>query len=401
MTEYAGSAEIDSSLDGGIQWKKGQGILVYDTSTVQVRPVNKGGSVGDIQRAIDRVERQGGGSVYIRNGTYNETENILLKSAVNLIGEKESTTIIDFGNNAISVKFEDSNVYSTGTITSITSGVFVTGSGTSWLANLTTNHQIFIQNRWYKIAAITSNTTLILAEGYINNATLPGASYRAAKILTDVDLKDFTIQNSSDDGLIIRGGRNCVWENLTIQSNGGAGIDLDYVTELAGDQVLSLVNTSDGVQFTNCGFFNINSFPSAGNGGNGYILDNCETLPLSFSAANANAGNGISVSNCTKCLFSVEASGNGGFGIQFLSNCNLNYIERSLLIGNTFNGVDLFATSDRNIITNNIFNANLIGVRIANANCDKNLIHGNQFLNNTAGTISDSGTGTVSADNVT
>lgn len=266
---YIPSGPIQSSLDGKLQWFQGKGELKTDTTNIGVSPVGLGGSVGDIQKAIDAAEANGGGTVYIRNGTYFETANILLKSKVNLIGEKESAAIINFAGNPASLLFEDSSVYSTGTITNIANGVQVTGSGTSWLANLTTDHQLFIANRWYKIAAVTGDTSLILQEGYIGNATLP-TTYRAAKVLTDVDFAELTIMASSSDGLSIRGGRNITLENVTFISN-TVGIDWDYVTENKFDSVIVAASSSDGVQMNNVGFGNAQGFVSTSNGGGEFI----------------------------------------------------------------------------------------------------------------------------------
>lgn len=401
MSSRVGSAPIQSDLQGGIQWRQGQGLLNLASQATVVRPVADGGSVGDIQRAIDKVSREGGGTVFIRNGTYQETDNITLKSAVSLVGEKESTTIIDFNSLSKSVTFQDTGVYTTGTIASITSGVMVTGSGTSWLANVSAGQYLFLQNRHYLIAAVTSDTTLILSEGYIGNATLPGAAYRISTILRDIDIRELTIKNSAADGIAVQGARNFIMENVQIQSN-NIGIDFDNVTEFRADNTFVITSTSDGIQLASCGFFNLNGMASISNGGNGWTLSSCETVPLNFCAANGNTGDGINVTGCTKCLFSVEATGNGGQGIQFVSGSDLNFVERSLITNNTSDGLELTATCDRNIITANVFRSNgAYGVDIAASTCDKNLIHGNQFLTNTSGTINDSGTSTTSADNVT
>lgn len=397
---YVPPAPMDSSLDGRIQWKKGPGIFELDTPALAVKPPSAGGSPGDIQRAIDAASRNGGGTVFIRNGMYFENENIELKSAVKLIGEKESTTIINFAGNSASLNYEDTDVYSTGTITSITSGVMVTGSGTSWLANLTTDHQLFIGNRWYKIAAVTGNTSLILQEGYIGNASLP-SSYRASKILTDVDFGELTIMASSNDGMNISGGRNITLENMTFLSN-NVGIDWDYVTENKVDSVIVAASVSDGVQMNNVGFGNSQGFLSASNGGHGFLFNTLETMPFLFCATNANGGDGMNCTSVRKSVFTIESRANASQGVEFVSLCDNNILDKCIIANNTSDGLKLTATSDRNILTACIINQNGgFGINIAASTCDKNLVHGNQYTSNTSGTLSDSGTGTVSADNVT
>src|SRR3989304_5236147 len=156
----------------------------------------------NIQKAIDAVKESGGGVVFLRAGTYIVNEALVGYSYVDIEGENMSSTIIDFNSTSANLSFTGTDIYTTGTITSITSGVNVTGSGTAWLANVTTDHQIFIGNTWYKIAAVTGDTTLILAEGYQGNASLPGAAYRAVKIIKDVSISELTFKSSTGTGIV-------------------------------------------------------------------------------------------------------------------------------------------------------------------------------------------------------
>lgn len=357
-----------------------------------------GNDTTNIQNAINALDTDGGGVLTLTTGTYTITSDITLKSAVAIEGEKESTTILDFDSNSASLKFADSSVYTTGTISSITSGVMVTGSGTSWLANVTAGQYLFLANRHYKIAAVTSDTTLILSEGYIGNASLPGASYRISTILVDVDFSELTIINSADDGMSIEGCKGITIRDVTFVGN-NVGIDWDYVTEDIVNTVTVANSTSDGVQMSNVGFGLVSSLASVSNGGNGYTFDTLETMPFEYSAANANAGNGINATSIKKCLLSIESRANGGYGIELVSNCNQNFIYNCLLANNTSDGLKLTADDDNNIISNVIFDANGgYGFNIADSTCDTNLVSNNRYINNTSGDYSDSGTGTIIVD---
>lgn len=360
-----------------------------------LEPLSVTGEEPDINAAITAVSDAGGGTVNLRSGTYSPTTDILLKSGVNLIGEKESTTIIDFDSNSASIKFEDDDVYTTGTITSITSGVMVTGSGTSWLANASAGQYLFLAGRHYPIAAVTSDTTLVLGELYIGNASLPGASYRISTILTDVDVFQLTVKNSADDGLAIRGGKNIVLENVTFQTN-NTGIDWDYVTEFRMDNIITAVSTSDGMQLSNVGFGAINVCPSVSNGGNGLTLDTVESVPFLFCASNGNIGDGINATSVTKSYFALELRANGGQGCEFVSGCNENIILGMIAANNASDGIKLTATSDNNILNQSIFDTNGgYGVNIAASTCDENLISSNQYISNVSGDYNDSGTDTI------
>lgn len=363
-----------------------------------LEPLSVTGVEPDINAAITEVYNNGGGTVTLRSGTYSPTTDILLKSGVNLIGEKESTTIIDFDSNSASIKYEDDDVYTTGTITSITSGVMVEGSGTSWLTNASAGQYLFLQNRHYQIAVVTSDTTLILAEGYIGNATLPGASYRISTILTDVDLAELTIKNSADDGLTIRGGKNITLKNMTYPSN-NVGIDWDYVTENKFESVIVVTSTSDGVQMTNVGFGDARGLASVSNGGHGFLLNNIETMPFQFCASNANTSDGVNATSVTKSVFNIESRANGGQGVEYVSGCSNNIINSSLIANNTSDGVKLTATNDNNLVVNSILEANGgYGINIAASSCDDNILSSNQYISNSSGDYSDSGTGTTIID---
>ena len=81
-----------------------------------------------------------------------------------------------------------------------------------------------------------------------------------------------------------------------------------------------------------------------------------------------------------------------GYNI-FSNNIIKNCISHGILIDND---------SDRNIIDGNVVIGNGgDGINILNNGCNNNLIHGNIAYDNTGTNISDSGTGTVSADNIT
>lgn len=355
------------------------------------------GDYTDIQTAIDYVSGLGGGTVFIRTGTYTPTSDITLASSVSLQGEKESTTIIDFNSNSASFTFSDTSVYSTGTITSISGGVNVTGSGTSWLANASAGQYLFLANRHYLIAAVTSDTTLILAEGYIGNATLPGASYRISTIMKDVDMSELTIQNSATEGLNIVGCKNITLTNMTFYAN-NIGIKWQYVTENKVTSVVVVSSTSDGVQFTNVGFGNSNGFLSTSSGGNGFTFDTLDTMPFLFCSSTSNAGDGINATGLINSYLTFEASANGGQGIEFVTGCNNNFLIGVQAAANTSDGLKLTASSTGNIISQSSFAVNGgYGINIAASSCAGNVIEPNVYSSNTSGTVSDSGTGTVIA----
>ena len=358
---------------------------------------------GSIQQAIDSLNERGGGKVFLAAGIHTINAALTGYTGVDLIGENQSTTIIDFNSTAANLSFTGTSVYSTGTITSITSGINVTGSGTSWLANVTTDHQIFIGNTWYKIGAVLTDTTLTLSEGYQGNATLPGAAYRASKIILDVDVQDITFKNSTGTALVATDCRNFRPENLKFVSN-NKGFVFTNISEFLSDRGLTVVSsTSNGGEITNARICNFHALSLASNGGHGIALNNYTTGVISESSAASNTTDGFNLTSCTDLVMGpIESSANGGQGMELVSgNDNIIIGGGSIFNANTSDAIKLTATSDNcKIYASKIANNGGYGVNVAASSCDNNLISTSIFSNNSPGDKNDSGTGTLWTANI-
>ena len=272
---------------------------------------------GDIQAALTELQTSGG-IIRLEAGTYALTKNLTIYSGIKILGQKESSTIINFSG-SVGFVATGTSVYTTGTITSITSGVNVTGDSTSWLTNVTAGtSQLFLQNRWYTIAAVTSDTTLVLSEGYVGNATLPGAAYRIVTPIRDIDFEELTIKGSAGTAISGTDVRNWTFRNVTMPLNNVA-ISLTNASEVEGSTLIVASSTSDGIQLTNAGFCNFVSTSSSGNGGNGWTLNNCEVMPIYFSSGGANTSDGFNLTSCKKVGLIVASEGNGSQGIELVS----------------------------------------------------------------------------------
>lgn len=372
-------------------------VVRIDEQTIDFGVSNKTiilDNTGDIQTALDELNTAGGGSLYLKAGTYTIASGLTGYSNIRIFGDNSSNTIIDFNSTSSNLSFAGSNLYNTGTITAIAGGVNVTGSGTTWTADMVGRH-LFIGTRWYLIAAVTGLTTLILAEGYGDNVTLP-ASYRIATIIMGVRISELTLKNSTGTALTFTDARDIELENMLFLNN-SIGFSLTNISQCNIDALVSVANTSDGYRMTNCGLFNVNALSSQSNGANGATLNNLKTVPFIFSACDGNVGDGFNCTNLSSVVLQVEASGNGGQGVEFVSNCSGNFVTIALFAGNTSDGIKLTATSDGNTIGPNAsFTGNGgYGINIANANCDDNIIISPYYAGNASGTLNDSGTGTI------
>src|SRR3990167_285929 len=311
-----------------------------------------------------------------------------------------SSTIIDFNSTSANLSFTGTDIYTTGTITSITSGVNVTGSGTAWLANVTTDHQIFIGNTWYKIAAVTGDTTLILAEGYQGNASLPGAAYRAVKIIKDVSISELTFKSSTGTGIVGTDVRNFRINNVQLASN-NKGMVITNAYQFSPNRVEIISSTSNGLELTNARFHALKSLLTVSNGGHGAVFNNCATGSVLESASNSNTYDGYNITSCSDTIFQIQSSGNGGQGVECVSGNDNILIQDALINANTSDGIKLTATTDNcRIRASKITNNGGYGVNVAASTCDNNLIGLSIFSNNTAGDKNDSGTGTLWTANI-
>lgn len=355
---------------------------------------------GDIQAALDKLEIQGGGHLFLSAGTYTVESDLTVPSAVTISGENANTTVIDFNSTSSSFVIAGSDIYTTGTISSISAGgTQVNGSGTSWLANVTVNHQIFIENNWYKIAAVVSDTIIILAEPYKLAATFSG-TYRAVILKLNTNFNNFTVMNSTDTAFKYTDVRWADIEDLFIISC-NKGIEWTNFTFTLLVQVLVTNSTSNGIEISNGTFYNANNVACVANGGNGTVINNISSSAWIFSSNNGNSSDGFNCTDMTTCAMTWEANANGEQGVEFISGCNDNRITAGNFNGNTSDGIKVTATCDNNTFSNGVIRGNGgYGINIAASSCDNNVISGNHFGGNSSGAVNDSGTGTLIRGNI-
>ena len=351
-----------------------------------------------IQDAIDELTN--GGRVSLRSGTHTIANDLVVPNSVQIIGENRDTTIVDFNSTAYQFVVAGTSIYTTGTISAIGSGgTVVTGDGTSWLANVTTGHQLFIDGRWYMVAAVTTDTNIILAEPYKDAATYSG-TYRAAILAQDIHFKSLTIINSTSQAINFDDVRDIRMDDLLFMAN-NKGFTMDYFTFCIASGVTITTSTSNGYEMSYGKFFNSQPIASQGNGGHGTVLTNIKSCAWIYNSNDGNTDDGFNCTDVDRCSFTVQTDGNGGKGIEFVSGCDDNRISIGNMNANTSDGIKLTATCDNNTITTCVIRANGgYGVNIANANCDDNVIATSHFGSNSSGAVNDSGTGTVIKSNV-
>ena len=351
------------------------------------------GPTDDFQQALDDLNSEGGGILYLQSGTYQPAENLVGYPSVSIIGTSPASTVIDFQSGAFNLTYAGTNVYSTGTITSITSGVNVTGSGTLWLANASAGQYLFIGTRHYKIAAVTGNTTLVLSEGYTDDVTMPGAAYRICTAAANVTLENFSVKSSTGTGIVFSDALQLTLNNVISVLN-NKGFTFTNVSRVNQDRLLAASNTSNGLEFTNVGQGDWESVNAQSNGGHGIVFNNVKTVRGLMSSV-SNTSDGFNITTGKDIFLTAEATGNGGQGIEGVATSE-NVIVDGVVRSNISDGIKLTATCDNWTIGPGItiHDNGGYGINIAAATCDNNTVVVPDYDNNTSGNLNDLGTGT-------
>src|SRR3990167_7030358 len=106
----------------------------------------------DIQKAIDKVNKLGGGTVFLKQGTHSLASDLILDDNINLEGEGIYNTIIDFNDNPAQIKIIGTLKTEAGTFTidEEVNPKRVNGTATNFLS-ASAGDFFWIVNDWYEI----------------------------------------------------------------------------------------------------------------------------------------------------------------------------------------------------------------------------------------------------------
>ncbi len=357
------------------------------------------GTFKDIQLAINYVFRLGGGIVFIRNGTYAVTSDIMVFEGITLIGETLGGVIIDFQTSAAQIKSVGELIYNTGTISINTNSSTVTGSGTIWTSDMIGSY-IMIEGQFYLISNINGLTITI--DGVFLGNSVSGDSYFIANPITNVAISTFTVQNSTQmtGSIYIEYSLGVAMVNINFTGsilaytfqNSDSGILKSHTISSCGSGLI-INNSANTVSDT----IAISTMTV----GDGFSINKVNTFSLfNFSAFNC-AGRGLALTNSYDySLFDYALIANAGVAMELVSTTDGN-----LSMGGHFNNLNdvlrLTSGNLRNTFTNLIIrNNNGWGVNILNSTNTDNLILGNIFKTNNSGNINDLGTTTKIRSNI-
>jgi hypothetical protein len=262
-------------------------------------------------------------SVFVRNGTYLETADVLIPKHGILIGESPDGTILNLAG-GFSVGADGTGVdYATGTV-SITNGSFtVTGVGVAWqTAGVTAGDWILLgigDKTWWQIAAVPTQTTITLVQAY-QGQTVAGEDYEVKSLAEGITLNSMTL----------------------LGNTAGPGLRLVYVHS---------AHVAD-IHVTDCGV--AGGSPVAG----AYVQDTVDSFFRNLIVSGgAHHGLEITDSNANT-IDAINVRGAAGHGIQITGGNQDLTINSGHVAANDLNGINITGASDETLLINVVVSEN-------------------------------------------
>jgi len=361
------------------------------------------GDLTDIQDAIDYVAGIGGGSIFIKNGTYTLTADLVIPSNIQLQGESMEGVKIYFAGGDYQVLVQGTaNTSPTGTITATKGDETIVGAGTDFDPEVTAGDYIRINDAWYKVASVTDDTNLELTDKY-SGVTQAGLTFDIMDPIENVKLDDFTITNSGDNyGLEMQYVRESFVNNVKVQRGSKNGFKFSWMFDCSVTNIYSNNNTWFGILITECQTTYFEGLSAISNSQTGIYISGETTAGVVVLNSNSsnNGWYGVQMIVGTKItLLAVTAVGNGSSGF-WLNGAEYPVVQACHSEANGVHGFVLESGTDYGrLFMNTSLNNNNWGIDVHNGS-SKNVIVGNVSLGNGDGNYQDNGQNTVQDNNI-
>jgi len=297
--------------------------------------------LGNVQSVAEAFER-GATSVYVRDGLYIETRNIVVPDGGQLVGESQSNVkIVCVAGNSVVVDGSGGVKTSVGTISIGNMSSTVTGVGTQFTA-AAVGQFILLGTNFHEIATIASDTSLTILEVY-QGKSLSTMKYVAQPMITGIKVSNIVVVNSASTGIFYRAVRHSSLEgvailhctpNLILQDCGdmsmtkvigsssvGVGVTLDNAVSVLVDTLDVYNSSSHGLELKNASSSNVfDACSASNNGGDGIMIgDGTDDLTITSCVAKHNKGHGLHISTTGSNVVATGCTvvGNGDAGVLF------------------------------------------------------------------------------------
>lgn len=335
--------------------------------------------------------------IYVKNGVYYETSDIVIPSFGKLIGESTGGVKIVLIGTAKIIADGSGASETTGTIS--VSGTTVTGTGTTF-TNLSAGHYILLGTNYFEILSIETNTSLTLKTAY-NGSTISGFPLKAQSMISGIVMENIIICNSATNGLKLKNVRHSAFSDLVITTCTN-NIEIEDCSDLSFNNIINYVGTN-GIKVTNSismSFYTVNIFNFTNDG---FHASGCENLVLNSIATEGN-NVGIYLTNSDTLISNCMIRYNTD-GIKLYSETNVSDSEITdngkaitctgsiIMCGNIMKNI-IDIDSDDNVISKNKITDG--GLQVDG---NKNIITGNRIKDCTVG-LSCSGSNCIVKDNI-
>ena len=308
---------------GNAIWKLISEPVEYDA----VVDVNGDGDFTSISAAFEAGNR----SIFVKQGYYYQATNINVPDGGVIVGDAPGLVYIIFiGTTGLYADGSGGVIESRGTV-SITSGSQIVTGINTFFTNIPTSSYILLENTFYFIQEIISDTMLALRNIYFGN-TLTNITFLAQFMLAGVIFRNLIILASENIGLYMRALYHSVIDTVTVMM-----CETNFSISYCGSTILTCVASIDA-------------------GNNGIELHNTYGVSISLAEISNNANNGIYITDYSTQIVigSLTASANGNIGIMIDNSSNNTIIQNAIVTNNKSHGI--YCTS----LTNGITFSNLL-----------------------------------------
>lgn len=314
-------------------------VIVRQSGTAVTGQVYIGTTSTTIQTAINYVNSNGGGKVFIEKGVYTISTYLTMYSNIEICGE------------GVLTKLQPSYT---------TTGVGVINmagtSDTSYLSNIHI-HDLYIGNSTTKVG------TYGIFGQYVGKETVDtsDSTYSATSVGNTIDVQygitinNCFIQNPNANGIHLLYAKNVNIYNNTITNTANVGINCSYCTGLNINNNIVQFNSTHGIAIDNSSNNIVSNNTIQNNTTYGIYLNNtCVNTNIINNYVHNNSSIGIYLTSSPRCLVSNNSiQNNSGTGIQIYSSQYVN-VTKNMVQNNNTDGIKIQNSSNSCIQSNTI-----------------------------------------------
>jgi len=200
----------------------------------------------------------------------------------------------------------------------------------------------------------------------VSNVTVTGVKTGLSLDSTpDAVVRETTVSNNADDGLVLKDGTDGVIQNVTADGNGQSGVLVDKGNSNAVNDTTATNNAEYGIYMAEPTDSVVSNATADGNGENGVYVETADGATVEASTARNNGDHGVyvtdSLSGATVTASTATGNGKSGFRIHHSDGVT---VSDNTARSNTASGI--FVGTESATVANNTLAQNDIGLRLKN-----------------------------------